>query len=295
MNGKHINNCVYRLFKMHCLNNFCHKVCLVSIKGAKVLDKKYIKSDLKYYEEDGKLIFKKLEPSEINDRLDKLKNKLKSHEKLYTGLISLVSPVVQSKSLFRFIKKYVNSNKLVLNIGSGNSRLSDQIYNVDVFAYNNVDIVCDIAELPLLENSADIIINKAVLEHIPNPEQVIDEIYRILKPGGMIYTSVPFMQGFHASPFDFSRFTEKGIKVLHNKFEEIEVGIWGGPTSGMLWIFQEWVAILFSFGSKKLHMIIYLFVMLLTFPVKFLDLLLVKHPMAKNIASGFVFIGRKPE
>jgi len=260
-----------------------------------MLEKKYLKPNLKYHESEGKLIFKKIESSEINDNLDKLKNKLKANEKLYTALISLISPVLQSKSLNLFIKNYVKNNNLVLNIGSGNSRLSDSIYNIDVFSYNNVDIVCDISDLPLIDNSVDVIINKAVLEHVPNPEQVVSEIYRILKPGGIIYTSVPFMQGFHASPFDFTRFSEEGIKVLHHKFEGIEVGIWGGPTSGMLWVFQEWIAILFSFGSKKLHMIIYLFVMLFTFPIKFADYFLIKHPMAKNIASGFIFIGQKPK
>ena len=61
----------------------------------------------------------------------------------------------------------------------------------------------------------------------------------------------------------------------------------------MLWILQEWVAILFSFGSKKLHTILYLTVMCLTFPIKFLDYFLINHPMAKNISSGFIFIGKK--
>ena len=101
------------------------------------------------------------------------------------------------------------------------------------------------------------------------------------------------MQGFHASPYDFTRVTEEGIKVLHDEFEQIEVKPFSGPTSGMLWVFQEWVAILFSFGSKKLHMIIYLLMLVLTFPIKFLDYFLINHPMAKNIASGFIYIGKK--
>jgi len=122
---------------------------------------------------------------------------------------------------------------------------------------------------------------------------VIDEIYRVLKPDGIVYTAFPFIQGFHASPYDFTRVTEEGIKVLHDGFEQIEVKPFSGPTSGMLWIFQEWVAILFSFGSKKLHMIIYLLMLVLTFPIKFLDYFLIHHPMAKNIASGFIYIGKK--
>jgi len=40
-------------------------------------------------------------------------------------------------------------------------------------------------------------------------------------------------------------------------------------------------------------MLIYLFVMVITAPIKFLDYFLIKHPMAKNISSGFVYIGKK--
>ena len=123
------------------------------------------------------------------------------------------------------------------------------------------------ADLPFLDNSIDVVFNSAVLEHVPNPKKVIDEIYRVLKPNGVIFTAFPFMQGFHASPYDL-RVTE-GIKVLHQNFELLEVKPFGGPTSGMLWILQEWIAILFSFVIK-LHMLIYLIIMVTTAPIKFL-------------------------
>ena len=51
--------------------------------------------------------------------------------------------------------------------------------------------------------------------------------------------------------------------------------------------------ILFSFGNKKIHMLIYLFVMVITAPIKLLDYFLIKNPMAKNISSGFIYIGKK--
>jgi len=257
------------------------------------LIEKLFKADTKYTRENKKYIFKKLDSSDIEDGLDKLKNKLKKFTKFYYWLISIISPVYVDNNQKKFLSSYVNVNKICLNIGSGNSKISDDIYNVDIFAYDNVDVVCDISNLPFKDNSIDIILNIAVLEHVPIPKKVIDEIYRVLKPDGIVYTAFPFIQGFHASPYDFTRVTEEGIKVLHDGFEQIEVKPFSGPTSGMLWIFQEWVAILFSFGSKKLHMIIYLLMLVLTFPIKFLDYFLIHHPMAKNIASGFIYIGKK--
>lgn len=242
---------------------------------------------------NGQIVFHKLEQSSISDDLDRLKNKLKKFSKFYYFLINTISPVYIDHKIGNFVDRYSGKGRIVLNIGSGNSKISDSVINIDIFEYENVDVVCDIANLPFKDNSIDVILNIAVLEHVPNPQKVISEIHRVLKPEGIIYTAFPFMQGFHASPYDFTRVTEEGIKTLHGNFNMIEVRPFGGPTSGMLWVFQEWVAILLSFGNQKLHTFVYLFIMILTFPLKFLDYFLIRHPMAKNIASGFVFIGKK--
>lgn len=259
-----------------------------------MLDKTLFKDDSYYIKDSNKYIFKEYQMDDLEDDLDILKNRLKKFTKLYYFLIDVISPVFIDGGVRTFLNNYVTGKKkMVLNIGSGNSKLSDEIINIDIFRYEHVNIVCDISDLPFKDNSIDIILNIAVLEHVPDPQKVINEIHRVLKPEGIIYTAFPFMQGFHASPYDFTRVTEEGIKYLHSNFEPIEVKPFGGPTSGMLWIFQEWVAILFSFGSKKLHLLIYLLVMLLTFPLKYIDYFLIRHPAAKNIASGFIFIGSK--
>jgi len=251
------------------------------------------KENMPYVKENKKYVFEKIEFEEIEDGLDKFKSKLKKYANIYNLLIKIISPVFDNWSVESFMKSSLKEDTVSLNIGSGNSRISDKVYNVDIFAYDNVDVVSDIENLPFKDSSIDVIFNIAVLEHVHNPQKVVDEIYRVLKPEGLVYTAFPFIQAFHASPYDFTRVTEEGIKILHKDFKEIEVMPFGGPTSGMLWVFQEWIAILLSFGSKRLHMLIYLIVMTLTFPIKFLDFFLIKHPMAKNIASGFIFIGKK--
>ena len=258
-----------------------------------MINKKLFKKDTKYKIVNNKYIFQELEFSKIEDNLDLLKSKLKKFSGIYKWLINVISPVYVDREQKKFISNYIDNDKTTLNVGSGNTKISEDICNVDIFAYENVEVVCDIADLPFLDNSIDVVFNSAVLEHVPNPQKVVDEIYRVLKPNGVIYTAFPFMQGFHASPYDFTRVTEEGIKVLHKDFELIEVRPFGGPTSGMLWVLQEWIAILFSFGNKKIHMLIYLFVMVITAPIKLLDYFLIKNPMAKNISSGFVFIGKK--
>ena len=178
-------------------------------------------------------------------------------------------------------------------MGSGNSDLHENISNIDIFNYDNVNLTADLLNLPIQNNSLNVIINTAVLEHIPYPEKAVSEFYRVLKNDGIIYCFFPFMQGFHASPNDFSRRTIEGLKVLFKDFKILEIKDASGPTSGFLWIFQEYFAILFSFGIKPLYTFLYFLIMILTFPLKFLDVLLVNHPMAKNISSGFAIIARK--
>lgn len=231
----------------------------------------------------------------VVDSLDKLKFFLKKFGKIYNLLIFIVSPVLIRGTRKKFLKEYLGNNKkmVAINLGSGSSNISDHISNIDMFNYNNVNLTSDISNLPFKDNSIDIVINEAVLEHVPSPEQVVQEINRVLKKGGVVYSYFPFIQGFHASPYDFTRVTYEGIKNLYKEFDIQEIKIGAGPVSGFMWVLQEFIAMLLSFGIKPLYKIIYLFIMILTFPIKFLDILLVHHPMAKNICSAFVIIAKK--
>jgi SAM-dependent methyltransferase len=252
--------------------------------------------------QNGKYNFEQYQVSKIEDSLDKIKYLLKKFGKLYSFLIWLISPVLATGHLNKFLKTYfqkINNEAIIINIGSGNSDISKFVSNLDIIPYNNVDIICDVTNLPFKNDSVDLIINMALLEHIPNQQDVINEIHRVLKPvdasgrGGVIYSYVPFIQGFHASPSDFYRLTIEGTKEIFKKFTLKEIRLGSGPTSGFLWILQEWLAIILSFGIKPLYYALLFLIMLVTFPLKFLDVLLIHHPKAKNIASGFIFIGEK--
>ncbi len=240
------------------------------------------------------LHFKTLIPSDISDDLDALKHALKKFSKMYLLLIQVVSPVFLSFSAKKILDRYVtNDDSVALNLGSGNSKVSDKLLNVDIFAYDNVRIICDIATTPFADNTVDFVLNIAVLEHVSSPEKVVAEILRILKKGGTICSYLPFIAPFHASPYDFSRRTIEGMKVLFRDFETVSLTPAGGPTSGLLWVFQEWLALVLSFGNKRVHLLASLIIMVLTFPFKYIDYLLIRHPMAHTISSGFLFIGKK--
>ena len=84
---------------------------------------------------------------------------------------------------------------------------------------------------------ADIVICQAVLEHVTHPQDVIDEMYRILKSGGRLYIYVPFIHGYHAKPGkydDYWRFTKSGLTHLLCQFSKIRIEPVGGIMTAFL-------------------------------------------------------------
>jgi len=66
--------------------------------------------------------------------------------------------------------------------------------------------------LPFADNAFDTIILSDVLEHIPKPEQLWSEMYRILAPGGVAIINTPFLYWVHEVPHDYYRYTEFALE-----------------------------------------------------------------------------------
>jgi len=264
----------------------------MSVENNQIAELKSGMINRKFQEIDGKLIFiENREKGLVNDPLDRLKSQFKKFPNFYRFLIDIISPVLGKKGPIKRFRKL--STGVIINLGSGNSPRVAEVINLDFFEYDNVDLVCDIHDLPFRDSSVDSIMSTAVLEHVREPDKVIKEIYRVLKKGGVVYTSIPFMQPFHASPDDYQRYTLPGIEYLHKDFEIIESGVLCGPVSGFLWVLQDFISLSLSFGNNNLRNLILILTMCLTWPIKFLDLIFARLPTATNIASSFYVIGRK--
>jgi len=68
--------------------------------------------------------------------------------------------------------------------------------------------------LPFGEGSFDTVFSSQVLEHVPEPAQMVAEIGRVLRPGGHLILSAPHIWGIHEEPEDFFRFTGYGLAHL---------------------------------------------------------------------------------
>jgi len=78
----------------------------------------------------------------------------------------------------------------------------------------DADVICPAERLPFTDASFDTVLCTEVLEHTRYPFAVLLEIRRVLKPGGYLLLSVPFIYPIHEAPYDHWRFTSFGLRLL---------------------------------------------------------------------------------
>lgn len=94
---------------------------------------------------------------------------------------------------------------------------SADFMQMDSLKYGEITYVCNLENIPVEDNKYDFILCTQVLEHLAEPELVLRELIRILKPGGRIFCTVPFYYHEHGAPYDFWRFTQFGLSHLFSK------------------------------------------------------------------------------
>ncbi len=96
---------------------------------------------------------------------------------------------------------------------------------------SHLDHECDLNQpLPLGDGEFDTIILSDVLEHIAEPDQLWQEMGRILAPGGKILLNVPFFYWLHETPHDYYRYTEFALRRFAERhgFEVLVLEATGG-------------------------------------------------------------------
>lgn len=71
--------------------------------------------------------------------------------------------------------------------------------------------------------SYEMVFCTGLLEHLPDPQRLVDEIHRILKPGGKMVLSASAVFSFHECPNDFFHFTPYSFKMMFEKWSEVEM------------------------------------------------------------------------
>jgi len=79
---------------------------------------------------------------------------------------------------------------------------------------NEINLILDAQKIPLKDSTVDVILFSEVIEHLPDHRLAMDEITRVLKDGGFLIITWPFMFSMHELPWDYYRITEYGMKKL---------------------------------------------------------------------------------
>jgi SAM-dependent methyltransferase len=122
-------------------------------------------------------------------------------------------------------RHYEHGAKALLDVGAG-ARPYAPVYepfferctSVDVpyslYDTAAVDAMAPADNLPFPDESFDCVVCTEVLEHCPDPAAALGETSRVLKQGGRVFLTTPFLVAEHEMPHDYYRFTPSALRML---------------------------------------------------------------------------------
>lgn len=136
----------------------------------------------------------------------------------------------------------------VLDMGCGEKPYRDLFEDCEYTGLNptaegaDPDIMGNATDLPVESETVDIVFTTQVIEHVPEPQKMINECFRVLKPGGALVLTGPFYWPIHEEPYDYYRYTRYGLEYMLQKagFATWEIRPDGG----------DWAQILLSINLK---------------------------------------------
>jgi len=185
----------------------------------------------------------------------------------------------------------LTQGQFVLGVGGGPVRDFSSV-NLNIGAWPNVEIVADAHALPYADESVEHVSCLAVLEHLRRPDIAIQEMVRVLRPGGYILIETPGLQPYHGYPSHYQNFTITGHDLLLERLglEKLHSGASIGPTSALITLASEYMRQYLPGGA----LLGPLFKGSLGFLLMQLDRLVANRDNAYVLAGGVYFLGRKP-
>ncbi len=220
----------------------------------------------------------------------RLYRRLYVHPSRFLGDLQHTGPTNYHRRLARFLDSFA-PGAVVVDVGSGARRLRENVITLDIAQSSQVDIVADARRLPISTAGVDGVVLQQVLEHVPQPEQVIAEVFRVLRPGGRLYCEVPFLYPVHDA-HDFRRWTASGLGVLCSRFTQLDAGICMGPFSALSALLRRIATA--RFRSLYLEAAVDLGLGWVLAPLKYFDEIIGRWPAADLVAGAVYFEGSRP-
>lgn len=172
----------------------------------------------------------------------------------------------------------------MLDFGCGNKPYASIIdvseyigldYDTEVSRRNilkTVDVFYDGKTIPFPDHHFDSVFSSEVLEHVFNPDEILPEIRRVMKPGAHLLLTCPFYWPEHEQPYDYARYTSFGLKHLMEK-NGFEVVHYEKTGSFFETILQGFITYLFFFIPHRPRVLEVLFFSIFITPFLVLGLL----------------------
>jgi SAM-dependent methyltransferase len=128
-------------------------------------------------------------------------------------------------TLDRFIARHATPDR-TLDIGAQNGPYAAHFPNrvaLDIQPAAGVHVIGDAQALGFPDDTFEAILCTEVLEHLPEPQRAIDEMWRVLRPGGTLLLTTRFLFPIHDAPHDYFRFTKYGLRHLLRRFEILDL------------------------------------------------------------------------
>lgn len=197
--------------------------------------------------------------------------------------------------------KYINGK--LLDFGCGNKPY-ESLFNVTEYVgldigesgfpeEKSAEIFYDGITIPFPDNTFDSVLASEVFEHVFNLDEVLLELNRVLRKGGNILVTVPFVWFEHEIPYDFARYSSFGLQHVLKKagFEIVTVE---KTTNYLESVIQLFIAYLFNMVFPKNIYIQYLLQLLIIFPLSIFLLFWAKLlPSSDKLYCNVVIVAKK--
>ena len=168
----------------------------------------------------------------------------------------------------------------------------DRWIALDCNARMEPEVVARGEQIPFGDAVFDAVVCSEVIEHVAQPRELIDEICRVLRPGGFLLLTSPFLYGIHGDPYDYQRLTETRLREMLHSFHKMEFTVSGYFPSVVGDTLKRTLH-----GTRRRFVYKYLFYPL--FPIVHIMILCERRPMFRRLyawesaISGYMIVARK--